>query len=189
VTLSFKNGWNKEYEWNGRGGDPFGQAAPNWLRTFRLTLDFCFRSQLPVRYQGLCQLPSSTLFSLRLTQSSLLLVPPPLCCAQCSMTFPPLLVVLCGLPGSGKSTLCQLLCSNLPQQLSSRLHISEANISVHHICLDDVLATELQRAGTPSNSFDVKIWHKSREIAHQEVQKLITNYLVRGLLTNYSRRL
>ena len=70
------------------------------------------------------------------------------------------LVLLCGLPAAGKSTLAQRLLEVGPAQLRKALPWAAAGVRVWHLSFDAVLAQlEAQRG---ASGFDPELWHAAR---------------------------
>ena len=72
------------------------------------------------------------------------------------------LVLLCGLPAAGKSTLSQLLLDVGPERL--RAPLRAAGIRVWHVCFDAILERLEKDAGS-SEGFRPELWHAARELA------------------------
>lgn len=69
-----------------------------------------------------------------------------------------MLVLLCGLPAAGKSTLARQLLSDGASELRKRLKLP--GVRVWHLCFDDVLARlQAERGAT---GFDPELWHEAR---------------------------
>jgi predicted kinase len=96
------------------------------------------------------------------------------------------LVVLCGLPGAGKSTLSRLLRDESESLFTavitalarSALHSSALELyyihqdcpKVWHVCYDDV---ENTIGGGGNEAFSTDIWQQSRRKAHDDVERLL----------------
>lgn len=71
------------------------------------------------------------------------------------------LVMLCGLPAAGKTTLSCLLLERGPEQLRRQLDVP--GVRIWHLCFDAVLARlETEQHGVVG--FDPELWHRAREI-------------------------
>lgn len=70
------------------------------------------------------------------------------------------LVILCGLPGSGKTTLATALM-NLSKDLD--------DAAVHKLSFDD----EYERQRPSADEFDPVAWHKSRHVCVEEVKQIL----------------
>lgn len=70
------------------------------------------------------------------------------------------IVVLCGLPAAGKSTLASAILRDGPGELLSHLAPRVAAVRVVHVSFDDVLARLI--AQSSSGGFGPELWHEAR---------------------------
>jgi len=71
----------------------------------------------------------------------------------------PFVVVLCGLPGSGKTSLAMEITSSL----------KNFNFDTNHICFDQIE----QSLGNTEINWDVNIWRTTREKVYEQVKELL----------------
>jgi len=76
-----------------------------------------------------------------------------------------LLIVLCGLPASGKTTFAKWLCESLGL---------DPIITVEHICYDAILRSELS-----SQTFESGLWKRARVIAFDRAAATIQSFRTR----------
>jgi tRNA uridine 5-carbamoylmethylation protein Kti12 len=74
-----------------------------------------------------------------------------------------LLIVLCGLPGAGKSSFARAL------QTSTVGNFPPPNSTLHHVCFDELYADTSNAAA----SFDRNAWHESRRVAFDKTTELL----------------
>lgn len=76
------------------------------------------------------------------------------------------LVLLCGIPAAGKSTLASFLRSAAPRELLARLRPDISAVRVVHVCFDDVFAEMCADA----EDFIPERWHAARKRISEAVQ-------------------
>lgn len=72
------------------------------------------------------------------------------------------LVVLCGLPGAGKTSLCRALAAHMETEQNCK-------IACNHVCFDDVLQDML----TDGQGFSPELWRAGRQAALHRIQRLL----------------
>lgn len=77
--------------------------------------------------------------------------------------------VLCGIPGSGKSTVARAI-----QQHAA----SAGTVTVHSLCLDDILLGNSPTAG--SNTFDPAAWQEASRMLHGRLQQCLLTVAAQG---------
>ena len=82
------------------------------------------------------------------------------------------LVVLCGLPGAGKSTLCRTLRDSMDVLFEA------PSPKIWHVCFDDV--ENSLAASSQAESFSAEVWQKSRKKAHEAVERLLSKNCAAG---------
>ena len=70
------------------------------------------------------------------------------------------LVLLCGLPAAGKSTLARRLLETGPERLRSSLGVT--SVRMWHLSFDSVF-NRLQKVNGAGSTFDPELWHEARE--------------------------
>lgn len=73
-----------------------------------------------------------------------------------------LIVLLCGLPASGKSTLSRQLLEDGAHRLLETIPLHFSRVSMRHVSFDGVLARLM--AGRNVVSFDPELWHEARQL-------------------------
>lgn len=76
------------------------------------------------------------------------------------------IVLLCGLPAAGKTTLASHLLRTGARQLLDRLSPSKSSVRVIHLCFDDVLA----KLSAGSAEFSPDRWHEVRNRIFEAVR-------------------
>jgi len=88
----------------------------------------------------------------------------------------PIVAVVFGLPGAGKTSLCKALISLTSASASSPSTLLKKRLQVEHVCFDDIeqeLLSKNPTSSSSSTSFSPEVWHQTRNIGYQRVESLI----------------
>eukprot|EP00242_Pyramimonas_sp_CCMP2087_P015080 CAMPEP_0198219340 /NCGR_PEP_ID=MMETSP1445-20131203/73845_1 /TAXON_ID=36898 /ORGANISM="Pyramimonas sp., Strain CCMP2087" /LENGTH=224 /DNA_ID=CAMNT_0043896717 /DNA_START=55 /DNA_END=726 /DNA_ORIENTATION=- len=87
------------------------------------------------------------------------------------------LLVLCGLPGAGKTSIARKLVEYINERNESAEQCATPKIIVHHVCFDDI-ASDYARGSvsgasghTFSAAFDPTVWKAAREHAYAQIEE------------------
>jgi len=81
----------------------------------------------------------------------------------------PLILILCGLPGSGKTSIASSITNNATELISQSLH-KQVSVTVKHICFDNVYAELLAHHKLDRGAWGPSLWHKARAMCYDQTK-------------------